>query len=40
MKVSELLNPGVVISDLKGNKKEEVINEFDAIIDLLVKQQK
>jgi fructose-specific phosphotransferase system IIA component len=28
MKVSELLNPGVVISDLKGNKKEEVINEL------------
>lgn len=33
MKVSELLNPGVIISDLKGNKKEEVINE---LIDLLV----
>lgn len=28
MKVSELLNPGVIISDLKGNKKEEVINEL------------
>ncbi|HSD64775.1 MAG TPA: PTS sugar transporter subunit IIA [Ignavibacteriaceae bacterium] len=33
MKVSELLNPGVIISDLKGNKKEEVINE---LIDLLI----
>jgi fructose-specific phosphotransferase system IIA component len=32
MKVSELLSPGVIISDLKGNKKEEVINE---LIDLL-----
>lgn len=32
MKVSELLNPGVIISNLKGNKKEEVINE---LIDLL-----
>ncbi len=28
MKVSELLTPGVIISDLKGNKKEEVINEL------------
>ncbi len=28
MKVSELLNPGVIIADLKGNKKEEVINEL------------
>ena len=28
MKVSELLNPGVIISDLKGSKKEEVINEL------------
>lgn len=28
MKVSELLNPGVIISDLKGNKKEDVINEL------------
>lgn len=28
MKVSELLNPGVIISDLKGTKKEEVINEL------------
>ena len=28
MKVSELLNPDVIISDLKGNKKEEVINEL------------
>lgn len=28
MKVSELLNPGVIISDLRGNKKEEVINEL------------
>ena len=28
MKVSELLNPGVIISDLKGNKKVEVINEL------------
>ena len=33
MKVSELLNPGVIISDLKGNKKEEVINE---LVDLFV----
>lgn len=32
MKVSELLNPGVIISDLKGNKKEEVINE---LVDIL-----
>ena len=32
MKVSELLNPGVIIADLKGNKKEDVINE---LIDLL-----
>ncbi len=32
MKVTELLNPGVIISDLKGNKKEDVINE---LIDLL-----
>src|SRR5512147_813395 len=28
MKVSELLNPGVIISGLRGNKKEEVINEL------------
>jgi fructose-specific phosphotransferase system IIA component len=28
MKVSELLSPSVIISDLKGNKKEEVINEL------------
>ncbi len=28
MKVSELLNPGVIIADLKGTKKEEVINEL------------
>jgi fructose-specific phosphotransferase system IIA component len=28
MKVSDLLNPGVVIADLKGTKKEEVINEL------------
>jgi fructose-specific phosphotransferase system IIA component len=28
MKVSELLNKDVIISDLKGNKKEEVINEL------------
>ncbi len=28
MKVSELLNPGVIVSDLKGNKKDEVINEL------------
>jgi fructose-specific phosphotransferase system IIA component len=28
MKVSELLNPAVVISDLKSDKKEEVINEL------------
>jgi fructose-specific phosphotransferase system IIA component len=28
MKVSELLNPGVIISDLQGNKKEDVINEL------------
>jgi fructose-specific phosphotransferase system IIA component len=28
MKVSELLNTDVIISDLKGNKKEDVINEL------------
>jgi len=28
MKVSELLTPAVVISDLKGDKKEDVINEL------------
>lgn len=28
MKVSELLNPGVIVSELKGTKKEEVINEL------------
>jgi len=37
MKVSELLNPGVIISDLKGNKKEEVINE---LIDLFKKDSR
>jgi len=28
MKVSELLTPAVVISDIKGDKKEDVINEL------------